>query len=160
MHQLRELPAPSMTRQQQSINEIGGLLPERVDGSWTELIFNRRALSTYGQHDLLVERPDGAVDRSQAAPRQVSKALKELRKVMYQPGGGCWYSARWTVGDNGDGTLDVRATFNYDDEPEWYEPIDTALYGLDLEDFPRDPENMPSWLQGRLAEARANAQAS
>ncbi|EGD42823.1 agglutinin cell wall attachment protein [Nocardioides sp. NPDC057772] len=155
-----DLPVPPVIRQQELINEIGALLPERVEGPWTTLILNRRALSTYGQHDLHVRRPDGTLDRSQAAPRRVSKLVKELRKLMYQPGGGCWYSAQWTVMDNGDGSLDVRATFDYDDEPEWYEPIDPALYGLDLEDYPRDPENIPAWLRERLDEARANAHAS
>lgn len=151
-----ELPVPPVIRQQELINQIGAMLPDRVEGPWTTLTLNRRALSTYGQHDLIVQRPDGNPDRSQAAPRQVSKLLKELRSVMYRPGGGCWYSAQWTVTDNGDGTLDVRATFNYDDEPGWYEQIDPALYALDLEDFPRSEANIPGWLRERINQARAN----
>lgn len=146
-----------MTNHSEAINRIGAMPPERVEGPWAKLVLTRRAVSKHGQHRLEDHRPDGSVDQRQGTPPQISRLLKDLRKDMYQPGGSCWYTAVWTVLHNGDGSLDVKATFDYNDEPAWSEPIDPGLYGLDLEDFPRDEDAIPEWLGARLAEARARA---
>lgn len=144
---------PDPERQAALINEISALIPTEVSGPWQRLTFNRRQLAMLAQHKLQVERPDGSVDRSQGVPGEVGDLLRELRKVMYKPGSGTWMSAQWTITNLGDGHADARATFDYDNEPEWSRPVRAFNYALDLEEFPRDPDTIPDWLARRLQEA-------
>ncbi|MFD7073953.1 agglutinin cell wall attachment protein [Nocardioides sp. NPDC059952] len=135
--------------------QIGPMIPERVEGEWTSVVLRRRAVSMYAEQELIVHRPNGATEKA-LAPRAVSKLLKELRKVMYTPGGGTWLSLEWTI-ENNLGDWSGRTSFNYDDEPSWQEPLNPGIYGLDLEDFPRESQNIPLWMQQRLDEARRQA---
>lgn len=151
-----EPEVPWLVRQGELIEQITVLLPERIEGPWTSLEFTRRALSTYGQHNLIVYRPDGVVDRSQAAPRDVAGLLIELRKLMYREGAGTWLSATWTV-QNHDGSLASEVDFNYDEEPAWPRPVEPGHYALDLEDFPRRPDATPEWLEQKVRDAEARA---
>lgn len=147
---------PMLVQQGELTEQIAGLLPTQVKGPWTSLVFSDRSLATYGEDTLVVYRPDGTADETQAPPRQISKLVMKLRKVMYRPGAGTWLSAQWTITNHGD-SIASSAAFNYDDEPEWFEPIEPEHYALDLEDFPRDAGSIPPWLQERVAQARVNA---
>lgn len=144
-----------LERQGELMAQIGPMIPERVEGEWTAVVLRRRAVSMYAEQELIVHRPNGATEKV-LAPRAVSKLLKELRKVMYTPGSGTWLSLEWTI-ENNFGDWSGRTSFNYDDEPSWQEPLNPGMYGLDLEDFPRDPQNIPLWMQQRLDEARRQA---
>jgi hypothetical protein len=104
---------------------------------------------------MIVHRRDGTIDESQSPPRQISKLLMKLRTVMYRDGAGTWLSAEWKIINHGD-SISSRADFDYDSEPDWFEPIEPAHYALDLEDFPRDRANIPEWLQDRINDARGN----
>lgn len=147
---------PTLVRQGELTDQIAALLPTRVTGPWTSLVFYNRSLSSLGEDELVVTRPDGSTDASQAAPFEVSKLLVTLRKVMYRPGAGTWLSVEWHITNHGD-SLSSRAKFNYDEEPAWWDPIDPAYYGLDLEAFPRTEEATPEWLRLKVLEAEANA---
>lgn len=106
-----------------------------------------------GRIDL--RRPDGSVDYA-LPPDTVLPLIDELRRVMYQPGKGAWFSARWTITNssgNGD-KISANVAFNYDDEPIWRRPAHPGLYALDLEAFPRDEESTPDWLRQKVDEAR------
>ena len=140
-----------LERQGELMAEIGPMIPERVEGEWTSVVLRRRAVSMYAEQELIVHRPNGTTENA-LAPRAVSKLLKELRKVMYTPGGGTWLSLEWTI-ENNLGVWSGRTSFNYDDEPSWQEPLTPGMYGLDLEDFPREPQNIPAWMRERLNEA-------
>lgn len=142
-----------MNRQRALIGQISALIPTEVTGPWRKLTFNRSALSTVSEHELIVERPDGTVDESEGVPFEVDDLLNELRRVMYTPGAGTWMSAQWTITDLGDSHADARATFNYDDEPRWSMPVRAFNYAIDVRDFPREAESIPEWLSQRLDEA-------
>lgn len=151
---MSDRPVPEATgleRQGELMSEIGPMIPERVTGDWTSVVLRRRAVSMYAEQEVIVHRPDGTTEK-ELAPRPVSKLLKELRKAMYRPGSGTWLSLEWTI-ENNDGDWSGRTIFNYDEEPAWKDPINPGLYGLDLEDFPRDPGAIPSWMQQRLRQA-------
>lgn len=150
---------PNLTRQGELIGEISALIPTEVTGPWRKLTFNRNSLSMLSEHELIVERPDGAIDESEGVPFEVDDLLNELRKVMYTPGAGTWMSAQWTITDLGDGHADARATFNYDDEPQWSMPVRAFNYAIEVRDFPRDADNVPEWLSHRLDEAARTASA-
>ncbi|MFE3997201.1 agglutinin cell wall attachment protein [Nocardioides sp. YIM B13467] len=141
-----------MNRQRALIGEISALIPTGLTGPWRKLTFNRSALSMLSEHELIVERPDGTLDKSARVPFEVDDLLNELRKVMYTPGAGTWMSAQWTITDLGDGHADVRATFNYDGESRWSMPVRAFNYAIDVRDFPQDDGDVPNWLRQQLAE--------
>ena len=147
---------PVLVQQGELTEQIAALLPTEIDGPWTSLIFTDRSLSTYGEDSMIVHRPDGTIDESQSPPRQISKLVMKLRRVMYRDGTGTWLSAEWKITNHGD-SISSRADFDYDSEPEWFEPIEPTHYALDLEDFPRDEANIPTWLRDRVDAARARS---
>ncbi|QNN63915.1 agglutinin cell wall attachment protein [Leucobacter denitrificans] len=150
------MEVPPMIRQGQLIDEIAPRLPDRVEGAWSRLYFRHRNLSKLSGGRIEVVRPD-TTEGYALPPRDILPLIDELRKVMYRPGVGTWFSAVWTLTKDASGEVSADVSFNYDDEPEWSDPIHPGLYGIDLEDFPRDEEHIPVWLQERLAEARKNA---
>lgn len=142
-----------MTAQSELISEIGTMVADSVDGTFTSLVYSASMVSMYAEDGLRVQRPDGTVQNAFGPPK-VIRLLKELRKLMYQPGAGTWLSAEWTVTDDGT-TRSAKATFNYDAEPVWDGGFDIGLYGQDLEKFPRGDGAVPGWLQAKVAEAEA-----
>ena len=87
-------------------------------------------------------------------PLETDDLLDELREVMYSRGSGAWFSATFRVAREASGETSANAWFNYDEEPEWNFSVDPVQYAIDLEDFPRDEENIPDWLRERLSEAK------
>jgi len=154
-----DVPVLPVIRQAQIIEELSALLPERVRGEWARLVLTSSDLSMYGESQLKVQRSDGSWGTA-PSPRAKSKLLMELRKVMYRPGVGTWFSTTWTLTKDDAGQVSADVSFNYDEEPDWdplMSPIDPGLYGIDLEDFPRDDEHIPGWLRERLDEAQRAA---
>lgn len=143
---------PAMVRQRDIVNQISAGLPERVAGEWSKLEFTDRHLSMYAEGVISVTYADGSKGTA-LPPRGTSELTEELRKLMYQPESGTWFSATWMVTRNPDGTLDAKTTFNYDDEPNWDDEIHPGMYGMDLEDFPRSEDNIPEWLSSLLSDA-------
>ncbi|MBK1788428.1 hypothetical protein [Prauserella cavernicola] len=82
-------------------------------------------------------------------PPELTGTLTELRREMYAPDRGTWFSA-W---------FDLRAGeppeagFNFDRDPRWLPDVPAAVFARDLESFPRADEYIPRWLRERLAEA-------
>ena len=66
----------------------------------------------------------------------------ELRRLMYRPDAGTWFSARLTVSDQGD----YRSDYDFDNEPRFDPPVAPDLYLKDLQAFPRHPSRIPGWL--------------
>lgn len=151
-----EHEVPWLVQQGELLDEISNLLPAEIEGEWTSLTYTNRSLSTYGESDMVVQRPDGTTDESQAPPYEIGKLAMRLRKLMYRDGVGTWLSATWSVTNYGD-SVSSTVDFNYDVEPEWYEPVEPGHYALDLEDFPRRKQAVPEWLRGKVAEADARA---
>lgn len=145
-----------MIRQGQLVDEVSSQIPQDVTGSWKRLIYTRRALSMYAREDMVVHRPDGTVG-SALPPLAMEDSIDELRSVMYQPGVGTWFSATWTLECDESGSVSVDVDFDYDNEPDWGQSVSPATFAIDLEDFPRDDENTPSWLAKKAAEARREA---
>ncbi|MFC5336903.1 agglutinin cell wall attachment protein [Leucobacter denitrificans] len=151
-----EFPVPPMIRQGELIEQITALVPQEVKGDWSRLDSAHRLLSMYGQSRIDVAFSDGTSGYA-LEPREASKLVRELREVMYRPGTGTWFSALWTLTKDASGVVSADVSFNYDEEPDWSRPIDPGLYGIDLEDFPRDEDHIPVWLREMLAEAEKNA---
>ncbi|MFC5997808.1 hypothetical protein ACFP6A_03590 [Quadrisphaera sp. GCM10027208] len=130
------------------IRTIGQAFVDAAPREWTEgKIVYRRAGKTAEYQETAV-LPDGRVVGVDAG-RGAAKAFKELRRLMYQPGKGTWFTAVCTLYPDGRTTFD----FDFDNEPEWASPTVAGHYVEDVEQYPRDDEHTPDWLRQRLAEA-------
>jgi hypothetical protein len=88
---------------------------------------------------------------SAPVPRNVTTKAREIRKVMYKPGAGTWFTIRVTVTADGK----VTSEFDYDHEPEFDTPISPSTYVTDQYVYPTDEDKQPEWLRRRLAEGYA-----
>lgn len=145
-----------VVRQGELIRDIASLLPQRVEGEWAELQYTNNRLSMVADGHMSVQFSDGTSGGA-FVPRETDDLLEELRDVMYSQGSGTWFSATFRVVREESGETSANASFNYDEEPEWNFPVDPGQYAIDLEDFPRDEENIPDWLRERLSEAKKNS---
>lgn len=127
-------------------------MPQRVEGEWVELLMIDNRLSMVADGSLSVRFSDGTSGEA-FPPREKRVLLRELREIMYSQGSGTWFSATFRVVREACGETSANAWFNYDEEPEWNFSVDPGQYAIDLEDFPRDEENIPDWLRERLSEA-------
>lgn len=150
-----EVTVPLIVRQERLIDEIAIRLRDEIGGEWSTVIVVHRNLSDRSDGRIDVYRPEGWVEYAQL-PDAVFPLIDELRRVMYQPGKGVWFSARWTITKTGGdgGTMSARVSFNYDDEPMWPRPAHPGSYILDLEAFPRDEASLPDWLRQKVNDAR------
>lgn len=146
---------PPVVRQEQLIAEIALRLADEVEGDWSTLIFKHRNLSMFFTGRIDVHRPDGSFAHARP-PDSVLSLTDELRRVMYEPGKGAWFSARWTIASSEADEEKNRPqiVFNYDDEPVWRWPAHPGLYAIDLEKFPRDDDRVPGWLRQKVNGAR------
>ena len=147
------MTVPPVVRQEQLIDEIVLHLADEVEGDWSTLIFHHRNLSMFFTGRIDVHRPDGSFAHAKP-PDSILALTDELRRVMYEPGKGAWFSARWAIACEGGETPTTNVVFNYDDEPVWRWPAHPGLYAIDLETFPRDEERVPAWLRQKVNGAR------
>jgi hypothetical protein len=90
-----------------------------------------------------------AENGAQAAPHLSTDGAMHclaLRKAMYQPSKGTWYSARFAIDDKGN----CNARYDYDSiplDPDFDETLEDIRDSLveDQELFPRDQEFLPEW---------------
>ena len=75
-------------------------------------------------------------------------AAKRLRKAMYAPGKGAWFSMTLSITPAGDGW---DATYNYNEKPAW-ELGDPGAdsYAEELYMFPRDEEHIHDWFKEEM----------
>ncbi|WP_285247151.1 hypothetical protein [Pseudarthrobacter sp. efr-133-R2A-89] len=107
---------------------------------WTEISFEARFLGKYGEQDSVAIRlSDGDVEEV-AAPVELWLALQRMRSHMYEPGEGTWFGISGVMQRTG--YLDMH--FDYG-EPRWRIPLGAPTFQEELEKFPREQRNIPSW---------------
>lgn len=134
--------------EQKIFKEMGGEILEFAPESWNRLIYEYKTVNGFGSDGLTAEYPDGTselIDR----PVSLLTHTKKLRYGMYREGKGTWFSLKYTITYPTSYTVD----FNYDVKPKFVFPPDSILYAEDLKQFPRNPENIPEWLQEELRKA-------
>jgi hypothetical protein len=127
------------------LQEIFRELIASAGEDWTSLNLRVRGMGAGTHFAAVVTSADGSQSTPRLSPGGTMACLK-LRKVMYRPGIGTWYTARFTV----DATKECRVNYNYDSlpvDPEHEETIDDIRDELieDHERFPRDQEHLPGW---------------
>jgi hypothetical protein len=112
---------------------------------WLRIDMTARVASTVEEISLAVVMPDGDPARMEPPP-DVSPLLSELRQKKYMPGRGTWLSMRLVI----DPTGDYRVIYNFDSDPRWDPPVETAVFDHDFETYPRDEEWLPAWYREGL----------
>jgi hypothetical protein len=121
-----------------TIDTIARALTANLPAAWHQVTGVYRSTTSYAELDATV---DGV--QLDPLPEGLEDHFEQLRREMYQPGKGTWLTAQVSVTADGHFATD----FNYDNEPAWSIPVDTAIYAADLAAFPRDAEHTPEWLR-------------
>ncbi|GAA4011836.1 hypothetical protein GCM10022247_37940 [Allokutzneria multivorans] len=127
------------------LNQVGASLLEVVPQGWRRLDLTTRIVVGAQGSALAVLMPDGS--STQVTPPQgATRAMVELRHLMYRPERGAWLSARYVVNPPGE----FRVFFNYDHDPLWSPPVPPGVHAQDLATYPRPEERVPDWLRAVL----------
>ncbi|MCC3276981.1 hypothetical protein LJ753_14005 [Arthrobacter sp. zg-Y20] len=128
--------------------ELETALAREVDGSvrsgWRSLRLEGREAGTVTELQLYVDR-NGVVKREKTSGKAFS-LIEELRKLMYRPGYGTWFSLETHIDNQGH----VETRYNFDEEADWSFPLADQSYKQDQDRYPRDPEHIPTWLAPKL----------
>jgi hypothetical protein len=130
--------------QQDLAREMLACLPE----GFRRIDLEARAAGAVSQTAVSAAREDGA-EKSFPVPDSIDSAAVRLREAMFTPGAGTWFSMTMTV--TADQQMD--ATYNYDELPVGDFEFAPEEFVRDLEDFPRDDENIPEWLREMVRSA-------
>ncbi|MCC9176044.1 hypothetical protein [Arthrobacter sp. zg-Y179] len=119
-----------------------------VDGSvragWQSLKFEVLSAGTVTESMIYVDR-NGVEERANSSNDDIP-LLRQLRKLMYRPGYGTWFSMVMRLDNQGH----AETHYNYDEEADWSFPLADKTYQRDQQKFPRDPEHIPAWLAPKL----------
>ena len=88
---------------------------------------------------------------SVAASPDVLTAFAELRRVMYTPGLGTWFSVSMTVSAD----WHAQTRFNYDQDPVTGRDPGGIAFVMDLATYPIDEDKRPEWLKRYVAQGVA-----
>ncbi len=123
-------------------------LARALDGSvragWQSLRFDAHSAGTVSESGLSVNRNGSVAIENTVA--ETFSLVRKLRKLMYRPGYGTWFSLTMKIDDQGH----AETHYNYDEEADWSFPLDDESYVEDQQQFPRDPEHIPAWLAPKL----------
>ncbi|SDP14708.1 Protein of unknown function [Actinopolyspora xinjiangensis] len=137
--------AISPEEQEQIARRIGVLLLQEAPEDWQQITVEYRATGEY--HDLLAEvtSQDGT-SRPWEPPEELNGIFGHLREGMYRPDVGTWLSALYTV----ERPSSYRIDINFDEEPQWSQPLPAEAYVEELNRYPRSEDNIPEWMSARL----------
>ncbi|MFB7721496.1 hypothetical protein [Nocardia sp. NPDC056100] len=145
-----------LERRQTLESRIGSSLLDIAPESGWRRVELRAAVTVLGyQLRLAIIMDDGStyVPESSAidpdALSRIDGALPELRRVMYRPGRGTWFSMRLCLNS----PESYAVAYNFHHDPEWHPPLPPEAYLRDFEQFPRDPFHIPLWQRERLEQA-------
>lgn len=129
------------------LQEIGGQLYGLLPSGLDRIVMTTSMVRGVMAGETLMSAADGTQE-SAAPSRRTFEAARRLRRLMYKPGAGTWFTAVFTVTAAGK----LSARYDYDNEPELGH-FGAEEHRADFEDFPRTAENTPGWLAAILAGA-------
>lgn len=139
-------PAPMPPDEQHHlVGEATKTLLGHAPADWDRIIMDYMVLGKKVSVGAIAKMRDGSTQRF-PAPRELAPMLSALRKGMYTPDGGTWYSFRLIVQPPDRFTIQ----YNWTEQPPFPALPDREQFVLDQERFPRPPQNMPEWFQRGL----------
>ncbi len=138
--------APLNLQLQHELNiDIAGILLSMLHPGMPAVDLRVSALGRMIFYKTFTPTADGF--RSVDVPDGLGPLLSRLRKAMYRPGVGTWFTMQMSV------ELPSRMTadFGKDDQPTFgdRQPSPSA-YADELRLYPRAPEHIPTWLSSHL----------
>ncbi|MCQ2001821.1 hypothetical protein [Arthrobacter zhaoxinii] len=123
--------------------DLARVLDEGVPGGWQSLKFEARSAGKVTESLTYVYR-NGVEERANS--KAAFSLLRPLRKLMYRPDYGTWFSMEMHLDNQGH----AETHYNFDEEEDWSFPLADRSYQQDQQRFPRDPEHIPGWLAPKL----------
>lgn len=141
------------------LHSIGTTLREIMPPGWQRAAAQFRQVGDYSELEVRAvgADDDGPVVVALSAPPRLGQLFTELRAAMYEKGNGAWLQGTFT--------LDTESHFDFDydisAEPAWRlgpggdeaagndSVRDTRDYAAEIEYFPRDRPNIPTWLAAK-----------
>lgn len=134
--------------QNEALQEITSLTMGANPGSWSRIYIRYSGLVDIGTSSINKEMSNGESEQADL-PGEAGFLYYELRNGMYQPGKGTWYNAHTTIDASGSS----ETSFDYDNPPEFQNPVDSRSFLEDNRYFPRSSEEAPEWLVEKIREA-------
>lgn len=130
------------------MQRIGNLLLDVAPPGFRRLDLLVKMTVATQDAELTVYRQDGSTPEV-LPPEGLNEAFADLRRLLYRPDRGTWFSARCVV--NAPSRIDIN--YNLDHDPLFFPPVPAADFARDLQAFPRRGAFVPHWLRRKLAEA-------
>ncbi|SFR28084.1 Protein of unknown function [Lentzea waywayandensis] len=132
-------------RYEELVQLIGNALLEAAPQGWARLDLVATLASSVQDFGLVVLLDNGTTAQVEA-PSEAAEAFVALRELMYLPGRGTWFSARFIMNP----PSEYHVLYNYQHDPVWDPPVPDEVFRKDLERFPRPDEKVPNWLRRKL----------
>ncbi|MFF2085335.1 hypothetical protein ACFVVM_16280 [Nocardia sp. NPDC058176] len=129
------------------LRTVGENLIQLAPPDWQRLDLEYRGTAAVSDYGFWCTLDSGKIFQIPEPLFAASRALDQLRDMMYEPGRGTWFLARYNLAEN----MEYRIVFDYDHDPLWFAPTDIGTWKTDLAIYPRDPQHMPKWLNQILS---------
>ncbi|WP_307845721.1 hypothetical protein [Saccharomonospora sp. NB11] len=139
--------------QRELLRTMGLALLDAVPEGWRRVDLFCRMTVDVEDFVLTVLMADGTT-ADVPIPEVCFSATRDLRRVMYEPDEGTWFSMRFML----DPPAQMHVNFNFFWDPRWRSPLESRNWVRDLEAFPRPDDRIPDWLRAELAGARPQQQ--
>jgi hypothetical protein len=136
--------------QEALVRGVSGQLLDVAPESWQELRFTSYNTVSVDSCDFIGVTSDGQPHKLQypsGVPSAAMQQMAKLREGMYQEGKGAWFTANLVI-KRRPGSYSIE--YDYDNQPDFFPPLTAHQYALDLDYFPRTPENTPDWLKRKI----------
>ncbi|QOW32317.1 DUF6881 domain-containing protein [Nocardia seriolae] len=130
-----------LLRQQELVGKVVEYLRDNAPSNWTEIVATITAAGVTFGVDVAIDTPDGRL-YDMGGPVVMPREVVELRKLMYTPGLGTWFTLQLQVSKAGD----VAVQFDYDRPTP--KPLLWLDFAGDLKMYPRT--DVPSWLRDEI----------
>jgi hypothetical protein len=145
-------PQARQQRYDELLQLIGGALLGAAPQGWRRIDLIARIAEGVQDFGLTVIMDDLSYAEVNP-PAQAAQALVELRRLMYDPERGAWFSARYMMNPPGE----FQVFYNYEFDPLWDPPIPPAVFKHDLETYTRPADKVPDWLRRVVEQAGSPA---
>ncbi|MDX3659120.1 TNT domain-containing protein [Streptomyces sp. ID05-26A] len=132
-------------RYEELVQQIGIALLEAAPQGWVRLDLVATLASSVQDFGLRVLLDNGTAAPMEP-PAEAADAFVALRELMYLPGRGAWFSARFMMSP----PSEYHMYYNFQNDPVWDPPVPDEVLRKDLERFPRPEDKVPNWVRRRL----------
>lgn len=139
-----EVPEGGLLAEREALVEVARALWAQLPDDCDRIRLEALSFADFSEHRKRAFNAEG--ERVIGASYPVVKALEKLRRVMYKPNTGTWFTATFDLVRPGK----LETHFDYDNEPDWSVAPSDDTYRAEAEKFPRSPEHTPEWMRAKL----------